>query len=113
MAEKTIDVLGTPYRLIVCSEMENKRLDGCDGFCDETAKKCVVQNYETSKDDLQCKENLQMQSNKVVRHELIHAFLFESGLAENCEWAKNEEMVDWVAKQFPKLQKAFEAAGAL
>lgn len=47
-----------------------------------------------------------------MRHEVIHAFLFESGLAENSNisdaWAVNEEMVDWLAIQAPKIFKAFQ-----
>jgi hypothetical protein len=42
-----------------------------------------------------------------MRHELIHAFLFESGL-DCCSWADKEEIVDWIAIQFPKLQNVFE-----
>ena len=49
---------------------------------------------------------------QVTRHELIHAFLFESGLG--CEsWGGNEEIVDWIAFQFPKMLHAFEEADAL
>ena len=59
------------------------------------------------------KGNLELQEQKNLRHEIIHAFLFESGLAENSEWAQNEEMVDWIAKQGPKLIKAWQEAGAL
>ena len=44
---------------------------------------------------------------------MIHAFLHESGLAVNSDWAQNEEMVDWFALQAPKLFKAFKEAGAL
>ncbi|HJA90843.1 MAG TPA: hypothetical protein H9948_08655 [Candidatus Jeotgalibaca merdavium] len=51
--------------------------------------------------------------NKNIRHELIHVFLFESGLGENSQWAQNEEMVDWFARQFPKLLKAFQAVSAI
>lgn len=45
---------------------------------------------------------------KLVRHELIHAFLLESGLDANAltydeAWPLNEEMVDWMALQLPKL----------
>ena len=50
---------------------------------------------------------------KNKRHEIIHAFLFESGLAENSEWAQNEEMVDFFAIQFPKLMEAFKNADAI
>lgn len=48
----------------------------------------------------------------MIRHELVHAFLFESGLSVN-SWADNEEIVDWIAIQFPKLQAGFNAVNAL
>ena len=43
----------------------------------------------------------------VLVHELVHAFLYESGLSINSlspsGWASNEEMTDWMAIQGPKL----------
>lgn len=108
-----INVLGTEYTLTVCSDRENPRLSGCDGFCDETSKELFAESYDENRDDSTCKANLQVQINKVKRHEIIHAFLFESGLAENSGWAQNEEMVDFFAIQFPKLLEAFKAADAL
>jgi len=53
-----------------------------------------------------------------LRHELVHAFLNESGLMWNSftpdkAWAKNEEMVDWIAIQSPKLFKVFREVNAL
>ena len=50
---------------------------------------------------------------KVKRHEIIHAFLLESGLAECSDWAQNEEMVDWLARMGPKINTAWQAAGAI
>lgn len=38
----------------------------------------------------------------------VHAILFESGLDHNTEWARNEEVVDWIAIQFPKLLDIFK-----
>lgn len=108
-----INVLGTEYTLTVSCGSAEPRLDDCDGFCDETTKELLVENYEDSREEPNCKQNLLAQTNKVKRHELIHAFLFESGLAENSSWAQNEEMVDFFAIQFPKLLKAFEQADAL
>lgn len=39
-------------------------------------------------------------------------FLFESGLDANSNgieaWASNEEMVDWIAIQMPKIVNAYE-----
>lgn len=108
-----IDVLGVEYTLTVIRGSKEPRLKDCDGFCDETTKELLVENYEDSKGEPDCKQNLLVQTNKVKRHEIIHAFLFESGLAENSYWAQNEEMVDFFAIQFPKLLKAFEQADAL
>lgn len=55
---------------------------------------------------------------KDLRHEIIHAFLFESGLSSNTNccfgaWAEYEEMVDRIAIQFPKILKVFEEAGCI
>lgn len=108
-----VNILGTDYELTVTNEETELRLDGCDGLCDETTKEILVENYEKHTDDPRCKKNLSVQIGKVKRHEIIHAFLFESGLAENSDWAQIEEMVDFFAIQFPKLYKAFKDADAL
>lgn len=108
-----IDILGTEYTLIVSQESEEPRLKDCDGLCDETVKELLVDSYVGSDSDPTCKKNLAVQIRKNKRHEIIHAFLFESGLAENSSWAQNEEMVDFFAIQFPKMLKAFEQADAL
>lgn len=108
-----IDVLGTEYEVTVCTDDDECRLVDMDGFCDETTKEIFAESYKKNESDPRSKLILSVQTNKVKRHEIIHAFLFESGLAENSEWAQNEEMVDWFAIQFPKLLEAFKAADAL
>lgn len=54
---------------------------------------------------------------KCMRHELVHAFLYESGLSINSlspsGWASNEEMTDWIAIQGPKLYDAWKQAKCL
>lgn len=52
-------------------------------------------------------KDLYIEGIKVIRHELVHAFILESGLCECCTWAENEELVDWIARQFPKMNKVF------
>ena len=56
-----------------------------------------------------------VQRNITLRHEILHAFLHESGLwgcsLESTSWAMNEEMVDWVAIQFPKILKVYRQLG--
>lgn len=51
-----------------------------------------------------------------MRHEIIHAFLFESGLSENFthpEYGHDETYVDWIASQFPKMCEVFKEVGCL
>ena len=103
---KQINILGTLYSVKEATKKIDPKLEHYDGYCDNTLKLCVVD--ECSDADVIGKGDLKIHKRKVMRHEVIHAFLYESGLAENSEWAMNEEMVDWIAHQFPKLLKAFQ-----
>lgn len=109
---KKINVLGTEYTIEIKSRAEDINLQKCDGYCDKTSKKIVVM-----KEDEECNlECFDVYQKKIIRHEIIHAFLIESGLAENFrkdEWGHDETTIDWVAMQFPKLLKAFEEADAM
>ena len=73
----------------------------------------LADDYQTEADALRSKRNLKIQTKKVLRHEITHAFFFESGLAENSPFAQNEELVDWMAIQGPKIYKAWQEAGAV
>ena len=53
-------------------------------------------------------EKIRHLQKRTIRHEIVHAILFESGLDHNTEWARNEEVVDWIAIQFPKLLDIFK-----
>lgn len=102
-----VDVLGTQYDILFKDECSDTKLKERDGYTDPTIKVCVIDNMEGQPGS---KENLSLYRNSVVRHELIHAFLEESGLSSECEWA-TEEMIDWMAIQFPKIMKAFTTVG--
>lgn len=110
--EKTVNILGTTYTIKEQSERDNKLLEGCDGYCDYTTKEIVVEREIEG-----TLRDMEVYIRKVLRHEIIHAFLLESGLAEcsgdtDC-WAKNEAMVDWFARQGQKIYRAWSEAGAL
>ena len=48
---------------------------------------------------------------RIIRHEIIHAFMFESGLGFNFEhkpFGQDETMIDWFAIQYPKMRKVFQ-----
>mgnify|MGYP001115980874 CR=1 FL=1 len=106
-----INVLGTEYS--ITQTHNDPRMENIDGFCDETTKEIFVETYEGDDGKPGVKTKLDVQRKKNVRHELVHAFLFECGLAENSPWAQNEELVDWIAIQGPKLYKAWLEAGAI
>ena len=108
----TVNVLGTEYTIKKSNKVEDLGLADCDGYCDHSTKTIVIDTfkiYEALPDAL---GNFNEYEKKVIRHELVHAFLFESGLAVN-SWAKDEEIVDWIANQFPKLQEAFAQCNAI
>jgi len=109
----TVNVLGTEYRLEYHSENDNPKLKDLLGFCEQYSKKIVVSDMEEVKKDALCVEDIDKLQKKVLRHEIIHAFLGESGLRCNSEWAECEEMVDWFAIQHEKIHEAFRKAGAL
>ena len=103
---KYVDVLGTMYQVIESNESIEPRLGNVSGFCDQTVAQLVI--HDMTNPSPMAKSDLEKFKRKVTRHELIHAFLYESGLADSSEWATNEEMVDWFAYQFPKLMKAMQ-----
>ena len=117
---KKANVLGTKYKIEVrkISEDECLHKNGWAGYCNETLKLIVIgdvngEEYENCTDE----EKILIEK-EVLRHELTHAFLNESGLSSDSlqyssGWAKNEEMVDWFAKQSPKIFKLFSECGCL
>lgn len=108
---KIINVLGTPYRVDMVPESEDPKLKDMDGYMDPSIKRIVVTDVKARPED---PENVQDQDwfqRNIIRHELIHAFITESGL-EDAFW-HNEDMVRWLAYMFPRLLVAFKEAGAM
>ena len=113
-----IDVLGTPYKLILKNPDNDKALGECGGYRDAYAKEIVVADYEQDKTDPMQTKKIKELVKHNIRHEIIHAFMFESGIDANAlnasfAWAKNEEMIDWFAIQGKKIYAAWKIAGAI
>jgi hypothetical protein len=104
-----IDILGSKYTITQSNEVDDPCLKNCSGYCDHSVKKIVIDTFHS---DLMSMEDLDEYRKKVIRHELVHAFLFESGLGED-SWGNNEEIVDWIAYQLPKMMEAVKDAKAL
>lgn len=105
-----INILGTEYTIEKRKESEDPILRNADGYTDWTEKLIVIGIFE--EDEMSLK-NLKAYEHKVLRHEIIHAFLDQSGLACNSDWAKNEEMIDFFAMQFPKIMEAMKSIDVL
>ena len=111
-----IDILGTEYRIETHKVSEDSFMEekGLAGYCEEENKLIVVADMSEEKYFVGMDEKAQeTYRKKTLRHEIIHAFLNESGLSDSSNqfhgaWAKNEEMVDWLAIQAPKIYKTFQ-----
>ncbi len=115
-----INVLGMPYAIIVKKYDEEPEFESRDivGFCDGYAKEIVLCDLATHRDyKHEEPKTMAPYRNCNLRHEIVHAFLFESGLAQNSgdtnAWAQNEEMVDWIARQGPKIYEAWKEAACI
>lgn len=104
MNKKKANVLGTNYELKILSQENLQKIYGQPainvwGLCDYRTKTIFL-----DKEIAQDKYNY----NTTLRHELIHAILEECGIGSQVSWAKDETLVDWIALQFPKIQKLFK-----
>lgn len=105
---RRILILGTLYKI----KYRNLKDANYDGYCDYTSRTIIIRTDNYYKVD-----DFQRLQNKQLRHEIIHAFLAESGLQCNFEhsttWGHEETMVDWIAIQFPKLLAVYRELNIL
>lgn len=79
-----VNILGTLYRVVI----DNKYLEDRDELGEVDFNKKII--YLTNKKE-------------ALLHEIIHAYLYESGLEE---WAQDEKLVTWIELQFNKILKS-------
>ena len=94
-----INVLGQEYEVEILEKPDELMLElKADGYTDCDNKIIAVMDNQYK--------------NRVLRHEIVHAFLFESGM--DCGTLfHTEENVDWIAFQMPKMIKVMEEMGCL
>lgn len=87
------------------------------GYCEEISKKIIIADMSEKKYFELDEMEQEVYRKETLRHEIVHAFLNESGLSDctgsSEHWAKNEEMVDWYAIQSPKIFKVFQELNIL
>lgn len=104
-----VNILGTEYDVQILSDKKFKKdplisieVEELNGLCSGLDKRIVIRKF----DDLKTQ-------NHILRHEIIHAFQFESGIEHSWrvgEWGIESE-TDWLAYQIPKIVKLFEELG--
>lgn len=103
MQDCKVNIFGTEYK-ITLKELKDSDVDG---FTDYTEKAIVIRS-----DNYNEVGNFEWLQKKPLRHELIHAFMAESGLQANWEhvqkFGHDETTVDWITIQSPKMFKIFQ-----
>lgn len=110
---KTVNILGTEYKIIFDVPDEGMPEDA-DGCMDQSIQTIKIAEIESDRNTIQ---DMDSYRKKVLRHEIVHAFLYESGMwnnsgSTNC-WGMDETITDWIAIQSPKLFQAFKEADCL
>lgn len=114
---KTVSIMGVKYKVYTDVPVtKDKALTGRFGYCAFIDHRIVIADLNTiegwAEESDECRR---IQVNTTLRHEVIHAFLAESGLRGSCTsgepWSLNEEMIDWFALQMPKIVKVFKELG--
>ena len=107
-----IKVLDTDYTIYVDNNRDYLDKFNADAVTDEVAKTIHIYNiFLDVEDNEKSKEEL---FKREIRHEIIHAFIYECGLSTNISeeegWPASESMVDFWASQYYKIGKIFEDA---
>lgn len=119
--EFELSIMGEPYkfRLLKEEDLEDRIKElftEYRGVCNSLDKEIIVQDMHnelgkdgdllttasTEEGQARCEEIIM---NDTARHEIVHAFLKESGLGNEFDEA-SEVMVDWIALQLPKIVRA-------
>lgn len=116
-----VNIQGTPWEITIRKYEEDPYFKkyNADGYCSNPEKLIVICDAATDPEKGKESPRFLTESMKTcLRHEIVHAFLYESGLGESSErfdgpWAIHEEMVDWIAQQAHKIHKAFDETGCL
>ena len=113
--EMQLNILGSTWTVKSKTVKEEPRFkDGACGLTDASCKTILL--LDAAPDEYTISDPVS-DLQHTIRHEIIHAFLFESGIwcnsAKTENWSMNEEMVDWFAIQMPKIEECCILACAM
>ena len=95
MKNNKVYILGEIYTVSIVDSMDIYMQERClCGYCDYIRKRIVVLKNKIDSDE-------------TLRHEIVHAFMYESGLDQ---YRKDEVLVEWVAQMLPRINEAIKKA---
>lgn len=105
--QESVNILGTEYSIVVDDEMHRTDRDGQANFY---SKEIRIRPDTDMLENEGTEWEKKLRFMEVMRHEIFHTFFRESGLDDYCH---NEQLVDWLAVQSPKIFKVFQELGVL
>lgn len=112
MKDCKVNILGTEYSIYFVEKFPENLSDyeeDSDAVFNSFNREIYVKTKKEKDITEQGRERI---LKKNLRHEILHGFLYESGLSSNTyghigAWAEHEEMIDWFAIQSPKIFNVF------
>ncbi len=99
--QESVNILGTEYRIIIDEEMHRTERDGVERrYLHEISLRPKSDMLNSEATDYE----RALRFNEVGRHEILHAFFDESGLEG---YSEDEQLINWLAVQSPKIFKIF------
>lgn len=103
---KKFKVVDTTYTLHYASEVENYKLRNANGITELYSKEIIL-DLTDAFESPNAMEKVELYYERVLRHELMHAFFFELGFRNYCD---DESLVDLIAIKFSSLEKLLSQA---
>ena len=107
MCDTNVMIMGTEWKIRYHDSKDDPGLNGADGYTDASTRLIVIRTDNTAG-----AADWPRAQKAILRHELIHAFLFESGIAwcysPAQKYGHDEAMVDWFARKFPQIMTVYE-----
>lgn len=101
-----MNILGTEYKLIIDTDYCEDA--GADGITERYEKKIYMRSVQDMLDKDSSIQAKQRRYDETLRHEIVHAFLFESGLDK---YGCDETVVQWMAAKMPQVTQIFKETG--
>ena len=99
--QESVNILGAEYRILIDEEMHRTERDGAERrYLHEISLRPKSDMLNSEATDYE----RALRFNEVGRHEILHAFFDESGLEG---YSEDEQLINWLAVQSPKIFKVF------